>query len=494
MSSIKNRRSNNTVAARQSPLVDAVELSPADQLLRTLMTCLLWEDNFYENGVSVADRITKLVPLVAADEVHAMAVEARDNFGLRHAPLLVARAMARGPFTHREQVRRTLAEIIKRPDEIAEFLALYWSDNNGKKFVSHGVRDGLERAMRKFNEFQFSKWDKPGKDVRIRDAMFMSHCNPNIGNDRRYDKEVRRAVAKGAINVELNAREQLFAKLANDELKQTGTWEDRLSAGGDAKAVFTELIEKGELGGLAFVRNIRKMEEVGIPKKLIETYSKTVNLKGIFPHQLLTSARVNPQYESMFDAMMLRQLSGIGKMEGSTVVLVDVSGSMDSVISTPGKSSVVRPSIITTTRVDVAAAVAILAREMFDKIRVFTFSDRAVEVPSRRGIALRDAIRLSQPHSSTYLAGAIDHLNKIGYERLIVITDEQSHDGGGSPLRGARNYMLNVAPHERSVAQQDRWISISGWSPQVLKYIQVLETSVFSRESDISGDVDEIEE
>ena len=40
----------------------AKAFTPADELKRTLMNCLLWEDQFYEDGVSIADRIKQLVP------------------------------------------------------------------------------------------------------------------------------------------------------------------------------------------------------------------------------------------------------------------------------------------------------------------------------------------------------------------------------------------------------------------------------------------------
>lgn len=40
---------------------------------------------------------------------------------------------------------------------------------------------------------------------------------------------------------------------------------------------------------------------------------------------------------------------------------------------------------------------------MFDDLRVFTFSNQVVEVPARRGFALRDAIVTSQGHGGTQL-------------------------------------------------------------------------------------------
>lgn len=91
------------------------------------------------------------------------------------------------------------------------------------------------------------------------------------------------------------------------------------------------------------------------------------------------------------------------------------------------------------TRMDVACSLAMIGREMLDHLRVFTFSDSVAEVPARKGFGLRDAITGSQPHGSTYLGKAIRGLPEC--ERLIVITDEQSHDS----VPDRKGYLINVA-------------------------------------------------
>ena len=73
----------------------AVPVSAEAQLRRSVLACMLWEDQFYEDGVSIADHIAALVPRVEAEKVAALAVEAREQIKLRHAPLLLVREMAR---------------------------------------------------------------------------------------------------------------------------------------------------------------------------------------------------------------------------------------------------------------------------------------------------------------------------------------------------------------------------------------------------------------
>jgi hypothetical protein len=104
---------------------------------------------------------------------------------------------------------------------------------------------------------------------------------------------------------------------------------------------------------------------------------------------------------------------------------------------------------------------------------VFSFSDNLVEVPARRGFALRDAIDASQPHNGTYLGKAVEEMNqKQRYERLIVITDEQAHDSVPAPK--GKGYVINVASFKNGVGY-GKWTHIDGWSESVVEYVRELE-------------------
>jgi 60 kDa SS-A/Ro ribonucleoprotein len=96
------------LGARAHEGAPARQMSPELQLRRSVLACLLWENQFYEDGVEIAGRIAELVPKVAAEKVAAIAVEAREQMKLRHAPLLLVREMARHK-THRALVADALA-------------------------------------------------------------------------------------------------------------------------------------------------------------------------------------------------------------------------------------------------------------------------------------------------------------------------------------------------------------------------------------------------
>src|SRR5215470_13063715 len=103
----------------------ARHVSAKQELRRTVLTCLLWEDTFYEKGNDITKRIAELVARSKPEDVAALAREARDQMQLRHAPLFLTRELARrkgaGPI-----VAETLGQVIQRADELGEFVALYW--------------------------------------------------------------------------------------------------------------------------------------------------------------------------------------------------------------------------------------------------------------------------------------------------------------------------------------------------------------------------------
>ena len=47
----------------------ARKISAELQLRRSVLACLLWENQFYEDGVEIAGRIAELVPKVEAERV-----------------------------------------------------------------------------------------------------------------------------------------------------------------------------------------------------------------------------------------------------------------------------------------------------------------------------------------------------------------------------------------------------------------------------------------
>ena len=424
----------------------AVRITSEQQLRRSVLSCLLFEREFYEDGQAIADRIVATAKLVSPAKVAALAREARGQFNLRHVPLLLLSVLAET--AQGSLVSDAIADVCQRADEPGELLAIH-AKRLGKPIkqaMTHAMRKGIGRALSRFDEYQLGKYNRDAQ-VKLRDVLFLSHAKP--ANDDQAD---------------------LWRRLALKRLATPDTWEVELSAGVDKRETFERLIREGKLGYLALLRNLRSMMSAGCDPGLVR--DAIVARKGahrILPFRYVAAARACPQMEPAIDQALSKAISEMAPLSGRTVVLVDVSASMDEKLS--AKSDL--------TRMDAAAA---LASVIHGDLRVFTFSaggimrwgDRQtkpvlVEVPPRRGMAGIDAVIKSQEHGGTLLGKAIAEANAIPHDRLIVITDEQSSDPVPASM-AERAYMINVASARNGVGYGP-WVHIDGFSEAVLRFI-----------------------
>ena len=423
----------------------AKPINAEQQLRRSVLSCLLWEDGFYESGESVADRIVAAAQDVPASKLAALAVEARTVYNLRHVPLLLLSVLCKTG-AGSSLVSDTFPQVINRADELAEFVAIHAKRNGvtpdkAKRVLSAQAKKGLAKAFKKFDAYALAKYNRDGA-VKLRDVMFLSHPSPDTPE-----------------------QEQTWKLLAEGKLPSPDTWEVALSAGADKREAFTRLLTEGKLGYLALLRNLRNMVQAGVDHDLIAIAlrERKSGADKVLPFHYIAAARAVPQLEPLLDEAMQHAINALPLLPGRTVVMVDVSGSMNDKLS--AKSDM--------TRMDAAAALASVVR--CELSRIITFSDQVVEVPPRRGMAGVDAIITSQPHSGTFLGAAVAAVNRdIPYDRLIVITDEQSRDPVPDPVQGTRGYMINVACAKNGIGYH-RWTHIDGFSENVIRFIHEFE-------------------
>lgn len=415
-------------------------LKPIEQLKRSLLSCFLWESEFYEDGQSIADRIRATAEQCTPEEVAALAVTARSVHNLRHAPLLLLEVLSRTGAGKPGLVSGAIENTIQRADELAEFLAIY--SGGKRKPLSGQVKKGLAAAFRKFNEYSLAKYDRAGK-YRLRDVLFLCHAKPK-------DDE----------------QKALWERLINNQLVTPDTWEVALSGGADKKEAFERLLREGNLGYLALLRNLRNMEQADVDRDLVK--AALLARKGahrVLPFRYVAAARAAPQLEPTIDQALCAAIAEMAPFKGRTGVLVDVSGSMDAALSAKSDMK----------RIDAAAALASVINAA--DLTVATFSNGLAVVPPRRGMAGVDAVIRSQPHQGTYLGQALlafESMQKQPLDRLIVITDEQSHDNVPAP-KSTRAYLINVASAKNGVGYRNGWTHIDGFSEGVIKYIHAVE-------------------
>ncbi|SCM71622.1 TROVE domain-containing protein (fragment) [uncultured Pleomorphomonas sp.] len=119
----------------------AARMTPEQALRRSVMSCLLWEREFYEDGEDIAGRIERLCGEVPPFLVSNLAREARSS-GLRHVPLLLLCGLIKRG--NGALVAETIEQAIQRADELTELLAIYWRKGKTPQVLSLGTYSPTE--------------------------------------------------------------------------------------------------------------------------------------------------------------------------------------------------------------------------------------------------------------------------------------------------------------------------------------------------------------
>lgn len=493
-----------------------VRVGPEAMLRRSVLSCLLWEKAFYEDGVPIVERIKALVPMVDPEICASLAIEARHEQKLRHVPLAIALEMVEH-VEHKAHVSSVLEAIVDRPDEAVEFLSLYWNQQSNRKDKRKGravaaqVKRGLARALVKFDAYQIAKWQLRDKAIKLRD-VFNLVCP--VPKDRHM--------------------QAVYSDLRANALPAPDTWEKKRSQGSSARATFTDLINRNKLGGMAMLKNLRQMQEGDTSEDVIRKGLAQANFAKVLPFRFITAAIHAPDFEPELEEAMLRSLRSLPKFGGKTIILVDVSASMygrplsggptahdHRVVNCPPASFMGRAERTHSgrsvqypkwhewfgyrapvtdyswigsemDRAHVGVSLAMILREQCEQVAVYATGgdDRVqkhstVKLPPRRGFALGDAIY----GQCVPLGGGGIFLNQAmrfiqvkerTADRIVVITDEQdcakyaNDKATKAPAFGRYNYLINVAPEKHGIGY-GQWTHIDGWSERIISFVSELE-------------------
>ncbi len=417
----------------------ASPITPYQQLRRSVMACMLFEDTFYESGEDIASRIESLCSKVGTQELAALAVEARTEFRIRHASLLLLVGLVK--HHSGKPVADAIYATIQRADELSELMALYW--RKGKTPVAAQLKKGLARAFTKFDEYQLAKYNRKS-EITLRDVLFICHAKPKH-----------------------KQQESVFQRLVDDTLAVPDTWETSLSAGADKKETFTRMLREEKLGFMALLRNLRNMVDAKVDTKLIRDslIAKAPHSKAL-PFRFVAAAKNCPSLEPSLNEAMRLAMRDMQPLPGNTALILDVSGSMGAALS--GRS--------TMTRYEAAGALAALICAISENIRVFAFGTTWVEIPPRSDLSMIDTLRSTKVGYATQLGRTTTEVLQLceNIDRVICITDEQTTDTMPDP-HNAKGYIVNVAPHQFGVGYGP-WAHIDGFSESIVRYIQELET------------------
>ena len=442
---------------------DAFEMSSKAELASILLTSFV-QDGYYRSADDTLTRLFELLDEVPARFAAQAAVYARNEFGMRSISHVVAAELAyrvRGE----QWTKHFISAVVRRPDDITEILAYYFSKYGNK--APKALLRGLGMAFDKFDAYQLAKYRAEGKAVSLVDAVNLTHPHPT---------------AKNAEALKL---------LVNDSLRNSNTWETKLSkAGGDENAkekAWRELLSERKIGYFALLRNLRNISQQApdlIPaaaEMLVDP--KLIHKSLVLPFRYLTALQEvsEPTLISALSKALDVSLDNVPNFDNS-LIAIDHSGSMDS----PATGNTLSRHYIG----DIFAA-ALFKKNHSD---VMVFGDSAGYVvglnPDDSTLTIAEQIgSVNYGHGTNFQA--IFELPSKSYNRFVIFSDMQAWVNGGwgysHPGEARADYekrtgaqpnvfSFDLAGHGSLQFPANKTFQIAGFSEKALPLMEKLET------------------
>lgn len=448
----------------------AYSMDDKSKLVTQVLTSFFNESKFY--GDNSEDLVETLKRVIEKDPgfVSNLAIFARKEFNMRSVSHVLAGYLAHEP-SGKPYVRRTLKNIILRGDDATEILAFYL--NTFGKPIPNSLRKGLRDIFPTFDAYTLAKYKGSGKDVKMRDILCLCHPAP------RDDKQA-----------------ETWKQLLEGTIPAAYTWESELSAKGNKKQTWEELIDSGKVGYMALLRNLRNILEAS-PDNLEKVLERIADPEEVrksrqLPFRYLSAYRNIPN-ENRYTADAAREalekatdaaVENLPKILGKTVIAIDVSGSMCQRIS--------RYSEVTCS--DISMLLGFIANRICEKSAVMLFDHhiRDINLPKRNGI-LHSVMQYSLPGGGTNMS--LPFLEMINYDidcdRIIILSDNECN----ASLYYTSDYVIQkYADDYRKKSGKDIWVHavdlcgygtqqfagkhtnvIAGWSEKIFEFITLVE-------------------
>lgn len=438
-----------------------------EELFVLASTNFVGHDSFYERG---GDRDARMVALVHdlartdPDWVAAFAAWLRDEGNMRSASLIVAaeylRAGGRWP-------RRVIASVLLRADEPGEMLG-YWITNYGRNLpmpLKRGISDACARLYTQRNALRF---DGTNKEYRWADVIRLCHAKPVDAEQATLYRHLIGRRLSGSIGFPeppvpfdlrlLDADRRLMSApnearraLLSTALDSRWPWErvaGWLPGGMDAEA-WSALIPTMGVGAL--LRNLRNFDEARVPDHVAQIAASKignpvdVHASRVLPMQFLTAWKVltSMRWGPALEAGLNASVENLPDLPGRTLILVDISPSMDSDLAVArtdgGKRGVtVTPPL----RWEAAGVFGIALAQRCEEADVYLFdfdpTHKLDVLPHDSILRLTTEIgRLVKDADGTDTLGALARTYK-GHDRVVILTDEQTGAHAGRSWNGRR--------------------------------------------------------
>jgi hypothetical protein len=434
------------------------------ELYLLAVTNMVSESTFYENGKDRDSRFESLIAAVTKADpswIARFVPFLRNTMNMRSASLVLAAEYVRagGP-----NGRKVIDSALMRADEPAELLA-YWLTRYGKKLPQPVKRGLADAARRLYTERSVLKYDGDGA-VRMADVLEFAHPSPSakwqealfqyIISTRHKRDKIDTAALLTIQSHETLAKwptEALRTLIATPEGPETlaaggWTWEALTGKYGKLDAAFWEAMIPN-MGIFALTRNLRNFDDAGISVEARNaviaklTDPDVIAASRMFPLRFY-SAYANTgslNWALALETALNLSLVNVPVLAGKTLVLVDMSGSMNAPLSEKSKIARDKAAGIFGTALALRANAADLVG----------FGTDSVAVAFRKGDSALKTMEKFRAMGGTNTMQAINR-HFSGHDRIVILTDEQAFSDYGSNIKVSQIdvpiYTFNLAGYK----------------------------------------------
>lgn len=424
------------------------------------------EQTFYENADARDERFEKLIHQVVTEDeawVAAFVPYLRDTMQMRSASIVLAAEYVKAGG---KNGRRLVDAAIRRADEPGEMLA-YWRSRHGRSIpaaVKRGVADACRRL---YTERNVLKYDGQARAWRFADVIETVHAKPNaewqstlwkfLLDERHHGdgkleggETLLRTIQADRIlrAAPEDSRRSVMHASIESGLWETAAWSwERLSGwlpgGMDAEA-WESVIP--QMGYMALLRNLRNFDEAGVSDQV----AAEVMLKLSDADEVAKSRQFPIRFYSAFknigslrwaaalELALDAAVRNVPAMPGRNLVLIDTSRSMEDTLS--GRSTFARYEVAAL----FGAAIARVAVHA-DLVLYASSSENRNDLLRQPLLRQIDNVRASigrVGHGTATFASLAENYDR--HDRVFILTDEQSRDGGYN-LPDVPIYTFNLA-------------------------------------------------
>lgn len=407
--------------------------TPKRELFITAISTLN-EDTFYESASQRRNRIAELVKLQARDVegLTNLVRFLRNELALRTVPAMIAVETVRARLDlgltggNRQIIDASIGRLSETADVIAYYHAHY--GRSLPSAVKRGVNDALSRTL---NETSWLKWRgrTSAGAVSLRDVINLTHYEGGALGKAVIDFEYGNEVDYSKLPIVRARQDWVSNPIVTPETVDSARLTHEVIAG--VKGTLTPedwavLVPK--MGYKALRMNLRRIHQSGVSDEVIDVINERLQspTPDTLPLDYISAVRNAPlDFASALQRAANKVLDNVPELGGKTLILVDRSASMGAMLS---ERSTLRYQDAANL---FAASLAIRAEDA----DVYSFNTSTVKVDIKGRDLLRIAESLPGFSGGTDTVTAVARTYRDGYDRVIILTDEQSGSYWGDPLK-----------------------------------------------------------